>query len=98
MTARRTSRKAANVDISTDDLDLDAIVTVPTEADPVMEDEPTVEAPAPSTARKYMSHANCTHARKGEAGKVARAQCRRDIKAWLKAELDYVNELSDVAV
>ena len=89
MTARRTTRKAATVDIE-----------VPEE--PVINDAPIVieEAPAaPATNRKYFSHANCSHPRKGEAGKAARAKCRAGIRAYLKAEAEWKESLTvDVAV
>ena len=39
--------------------------------------------------RKYMSHEHCGHARKGEAGKAARAACRRAHRAWFAAELEW---------
>ena len=91
MTARRTTRKAATVDID-----------VPDEA--VIDDAPIVidntEVAAPATPnRKYFSHANCDHARKGEAGKAARAKCRAGIRAYLKAEAEWKESLAvDVAV
>lgn len=84
MTARRTTRKAATVDID-----------VPDEA--VIADAPIVieEAPAaPANNRKYFSHANCTHARKGDAGKAARAKCRADIRKWLAAEAEHNDEVA----
>lgn len=43
----------------------------------------------PSPKRKYFSHENCSHARKGDAGKAARAQCRRAIRSWLAAEAEF---------
>ena len=89
MTARRTTRKATTVDVE-----------VPEE--PVINDAPeTIDAaPAtPATNRKYFSHANCDHARKGEAGKAARAKCRAGIRAYLKAEAEWKESLTvDVAV
>lgn len=48
-----------------------------------------VEAEAPK-ARKYFSHSNCDHARKGEEGKAARAACRRSYHAWFNAEAEYL--------
>lgn len=60
--------------------------------------EDAVETVATAPARKYFSHANCTHARKGEAGKAARATCRRDIRAWLAAEAAFLAEGVDIAV
>ena len=83
MTARRTTRKAATVDVE-----------VP--------EEPVIESPVidtPASNRKYFSHANCDHPRKGEAGKAARAKCRAGIRAYLKAEAEWKESLSvDVAV
>ena len=52
-------------------------------------EEAPVENDAPP-ARKYFSHANCDHARKGEAGKAARATCRRAHRAWFTAEAEYL--------
>ena len=87
MTARRTTRKATTVDIE-----------VPEE--PVIESPVVIDEPAPVTNnRKYFSHANCDHPRKGEAGKAARAKCRAGIRAYLKAEAEWKESLSvDVAV
>lgn len=85
-TRRNTTRKAATVDVNVDD-----VVNHDT-------GETTDEA-TPTSNRKYMSHANCTHARQGEAGKIARAKCRRDIRAWLAAEAEFLaNENVEVAV
>ena len=49
---------------------------------------PVVTGTAPN--RKYMSHANCDHPRKGEEGKAARAQCRRAHRAYLAAEAEFL--------
>lgn len=85
---RRTTRKAVDTDIVPEDL--------------VLDDTPVIvaDAPAPATNRKYMSHANCTHARKGEAGKLARAACRKAIRSYLAAEQDFLanNASDDIAV
>lgn len=51
------------------------------------DDVTTVDVPP---ARKYFSHANCEHATKGDAGKAARAMCRRNVRAWLNAEAEYL--------
>ena len=84
MAARR-NRKAAEIDVKLDDLEPNT--------DVIVEDVP--EEPK----RKYFSHANCDHARKGDVGKAARAQCRRNIRAWLAAEAEFLNEnAEDVAV
>ena len=62
----------------------------------IVSDIDLVEAPveadssAAPPARKYFSHANCDHARKGEAGKAARATCRRAHRAWFTAEAEYL--------
>ena len=82
MTARRTTRKAATADIiipATEDLP-----EVNVTRDVVMTD-----GVAPK-ARKYMSHENCDHARKGEAGKAARQVCRRNHRAWFAAEAEWL--------
>lgn len=60
----------------------------------VEDDDVEVERPA----RKYFSHANCDHARKGEAGKAARAQCRRAIRNYLAAEAEFLATEESVAV
>ena len=83
MAPTRTRSKKAEI---LEDINLDDIEEVEE-----VEDE---EQAAP--ARKYFSHANCDHARKGEAGKAARAACRRAIRTWLAAEADEV--VADVAV
>lgn len=64
----------------------------PVTADVALDEAPVTVAPA----RKYFSHANCDHARKGEEGKAARAACRNAHKAWLKAEAEFL--ASDVAI
>ena len=59
----------------------------------IVSDIDLVEAPVENDAppaRKYFSHANCDHARKGEAGKAARATCRRAHRAWFTAEAEYL--------
>ena len=86
MTARRTTRKAATVDIAVDDA---PIITPPVVTEEVV-----------ATARKYMSHENCDHARKGEAGKAARQVCRRNHRAWFAAEAEWLaaNESASIAV
>jgi hypothetical protein len=77
MTARTRNRKPAVVD-----------VVVPDDNTPA----PSVIDSTPSNAnvgRKYMSHEHCGHARKGEAGKNARANCRRAYHAWFTAESEF---------
>lgn len=86
---RRTTRKAVDTDIVPEDL--------------VLDDTPVIVADAPVVAppvsnRKYFSHANCDHARQGEAGKKARAACRAAHRAYLAAEADHIASLSNVAV
>jgi hypothetical protein len=83
MTARRTRKTAPVADVVVDDA-------------PVSDDVNTNDDATP--ARKYFSHANCTHARKGEEGKVARATCRRNIRAWLKAEEEFNSSNNDELV
>ena len=59
----------------------------------IVSDIDLVEAPVENDAppaRKYFSHANCDHARKGEEGKAARAACRRSYHAWFNAEAEYL--------
>lgn len=80
---RRTTRKAVDTDIVPEDLNLD--------------DTPVIVAPEPAPNRKYMSHANCTHARKGEAGKLARAACRKAIRSYLAAEQEFLSGQSPAA-
>lgn len=75
------TRTKAAVDINLDDVP-DAPIDAVTEFAP---------------PRKYMSHEHCGHARKGEAGKNARANCRRAHRAWFAAEIEYMASL-DVAV
>lgn len=79
MTARRTTRKAATADIIVDDA---PIVSETIDATDVQE--------LAKPARKYMSHENCDHARKGEAGKAARQVCRRNHRAWFAAEAEFL--------
>lgn len=89
MTARRTTRKATTVDIE--------VPEEPVIESPAVIDEPVATNVTPN--RKYFSHANCDHPRKGEAGKAARAKCRAGIRAYLKAEVEWKESLSvDVAV
>ena len=85
MTARTTTsrRRSTKAEAPSIDVELDAEVN---------DDAPKVPA------RKYFSHSNCDHARKGEAGKAARAACRRSIRSWLKAEAEYLEEAVPVAV
>lgn len=66
----------------------------PVTADVALDEAPVTVAAPP--ARKYFSHANCDHARQGEAGKAARAACRNAHKAWLKAEAEFLGQ--DVAI
>lgn len=87
-TSRRRTTKPATKPAA--DIDLDDV----SDATPVVNDTPA----APSTARKYFSHANCDHARSGEAGKAARATCRRNIRAWLAAEAEHLASDVDIAV
>lgn len=88
MTARRTTRKAATADVAVEE-------PINVEPTPVPEE---VVAKAPT--RKYMSHENCDHARKGEAGKAARQVCRRNHRAWFAAEAEWLaaNESASIAV
>jgi hypothetical protein len=72
----------------TDDVELPDEIELPDLEEVTIEDELDEEVPAPP-ARKYFSHANCDHARKGEAGKAARAACRKAIRQWLAAEAEY---------
>ena len=82
MTARRTTRKTVSADIAVEDT-----ATIVPDTAPVIESPDAV--PAPSN-RKYMSHENCDHARKGEAGKAARQVCRRNHRAWFAAEAEWL--------
>ena len=84
MTARRTTRKAASTD-----------VIIPADDDVTRDVVMTDAVPAPT---KYMSHENCDHARKGEAGKAARQVCRRNHRAWFAAEAAYLESLNEVPV
>ena len=87
MTARRTTRKAATADIiipATEDL---PEVNVTRDVK-IVDGEIVVADTKP--ARKYMSHENCDHARKGEAGKAARQVCRRNHRAWFAAEAEWL--------
>lgn len=85
-TRKPRTRKAAVADVSID-LDLDSPMPAPRDdidfdGDPiVVEPAPVVTDDVAPPARKYMSHANCDHARQGEAGKKARAACRRAMRA-----------------
>lgn len=88
MTARTTTSRRRNTKVAKD-LVLDTNDDVLDHDTGVTADDVTEEA---TPARKYMSHANCTHARKGEAGKAARAACRRSIRAWLNAEAEFLAE------
>ena len=84
MTARRTTRKAATVEISVPD---DIVVTE------------NLDQPTPPKARKYMSHEGCDHARQGEAGKAARQVCRRNHRLWFAAEAEWLaSQESAIAV
>jgi hypothetical protein len=60
-------------------------------ADVVVADDDAPAAPS----RKYMSHENCDHPRKGDAGKAARAACRRKHRAWFAAEAAFLAESHD---
>jgi broad specificity phosphatase PhoE len=98
---RKTTKPVAEIDVDLDDLVTEALDN----ADAVeLEEDATDDTPEAAPARKYFSHANCDHARKGDAGKTARAACRRAIRAWLaaKAEFDAEEEAAgrshDVAV
>ena len=87
MTARRTTRKAVSTDIiipATEDL---PEVNVTRDVK-IVDGEIVVADTKP--ARKYMSHENCDHARKGEAGKAARQVCRRNHRAWFAAEAEWL--------
>lgn len=92
MTARK-NRQPVELDVNLEDMDdVSAEIT-----QDEIEDEDTEVAPA--TNRKYMSHAGHDHARKGEAGKAARASCRKAVRAWLNAEAEFLaEEVTDVAV
>jgi hypothetical protein len=48
--------------------------------------------------RKYMSHNGHGHAQKGEAGKKARAACRRAHRAWFAAEAEFLASQEKEAV
>ena len=94
MTARRTTRKAATADIIVDDAPIVSETIDATEV--ALTDVQELAKPA----RKYMSHENCDHARKGEAGKAARQVCRRNHRAWFAAEAEWLaaNESASIAV
>ena len=77
MTARTRTRKAATVEVEIPD---------------VIDHETGVTADEAVKAPKYFSHANCDHPRKGDAGKAARAACRRAIRTWLNAEAEFLQE------
>lgn len=82
MAARRNTKTV----VVNDELDIDA---------------PVVESPAEVTtppARKYFSHANCDHARKGDEGKAARAACRNAHRKWFAAEAEYLESISEDAI
>lgn len=97
MTARKSrSTKVAELDVNLEDLD-DTSAEIAQDA-MALEDDADDETPEPAPARKYFSHANCDHARKGEAGKAARAACRRAIRSYLAAEAEFLAEDSDVNV
>ena len=87
MTARRTSKKAIVDTIEVADVDT-PIVEADKASVPVFDHET-------GRRNRYMSHANCGHATKGEAGKRARAACRRTITAWLNAEAEYLESAND---
>ena len=57
-------------------------------------DVPEVADAPVAPARKYFSHANCDHARKGDEGKAARAACRNAHRKWFAAEAEYLAEVS----
>ena len=98
MTARRTTRKA----VSTDIIIPEDLPEVNVTRDVKIVDGETGEIVVADTkpARKYMSHENCDHARKGEAGKAARQVCRRNHRAWFAAEAEWLaaNESASIAV
>lgn len=99
MTARRTTRKAATADIIVDDAPIVSETIDATEVvinGVALTDVQELAKPA----RKYMSHENCDHARKGEAGKAARQVCRRNHRAWFAAEAEWLaaNESASIAV
>ena len=95
MTARRTTRKAVSTDIIIPE-DLPEVNV--TRDVKIVDGEIVVADTKP--ARKYMSHENCDHARKGEAGKAARQVCRRNHRAWFAAEAEWLaaNESASIAV
>lgn len=70
MTARRT-RKAPEANID---------VTEEIESSPIEVCE--IEKPK----RKYLDHSNCDHPRTGEAGKLARAKCRKALRDMVAQE------------
>ena len=99
MTARRTTRKAVSTDIIIPAED--NLPEVNVTRDVVMTDGVTGEIVVADTApkaRKYMSHENCDHARKGEAGKAARQVCRRNHRAWFAAEAEFLASHDAIAV
>ena len=94
MTARRTPRTKAP---AADAIDVFDALVANEEVVEVLNTPPVVNDAPPANNRKYFSHANCSHPRKGEAGKAARAKCRADIRKWLAAE-EEANAPVDVAV
>lgn len=86
MATRTRTTKAPSVDVTVDEETpsvqevLDSIVDVETPAEPVV---------VTTSSRKYFSHENCEHARKGDAGKAARAACRRSIRSWIAAKEEW---------
>lgn len=98
MTARRAPRTKATADIEVPDEPVIEVVSNTTDLtnDEAIEIVKDVVA-ASTNNRKYFSHANCDHPRKGEAGKAARAKCRAGIRSYLKAEAEW-KESQEVAV
>lgn len=102
-TTRRTRKTAApSTDIVAEDLNLDTDVIIPADGDlpavNVTRDVTMTDGvPKAAPTRKYFSHANCDHARSGEAGKKARAACRAQHRAYLAAEAEYL-KTANVAV
>lgn len=68
-----------------DDVELDAPEESPRKVNVKMTQvSGDANAPASTSTRRF-SHENCTHARHGKEGKIARAKCRRERAAAAKA-------------
>jgi hypothetical protein len=83
MATRRntTTRKAPVADVTVDDMpSVDDVTTEGCE----------IETPPPATKRRYLSHENCDHDRKGDAGKIARAKCRKALREMVAAASEEV--------